>query len=111
MPMNPAEVQDVEFKFAGWAVVELMGRAIIAGRVETYQAGGVVFWRVDVPKVGTTVSEPFTKIYGSSAIWCVTPCTEDVVRMTLLRVKPEPLKAVSEYHVPGEHRRYSDEEY
>ena len=95
---NLTEVQDVEFKFKGWAVVELTGRALIAGRVETYQVGGALFWRVDVPKVGTAVPEPFSKIYGSAAIWCVTPCTEDVVKMTLLRIKPEPLKAVSQYH-------------
>jgi hypothetical protein len=97
--MDPiTDVQDVEFKFKSWAVIELTGRAIIAGRVETYQVGGVVFWRVDVPKVGMVVPEPFSKIYGSAAIWCVTPCTEDVVKMTLLRIKPEPLKAVSQYH-------------
>lgn len=96
--MDPiTEVQDVEFKFKGWAVVELTGRALIAGRVETHQVGSTLFWRVDVPRVGTAVPEPFSKIYGSAAIWCVTPCTEDVARMTLLRIKPEPLKAVTEY--------------
>lgn len=96
--MDPlTEIQDIEFKFKGWAVVELTGRAIIAGRVESFVVAGSLIWRIDVPKVGTAVPEAFSKLYGAAAIWCVTPCTEDVVKMTLLRIKPEPLKAVSQY--------------
>lgn len=94
--IDPRDTQ-AGFEFSGWAVVELMGRAIIAGRVETITAGNTLFWRVDVPKVGTIVPGPFSKIYSSAAIWCVTPVTEDIAKMTLLKVAPKPLKIISEY--------------
>lgn len=61
-----------------WALVELMGRAKIAGEISEFQFAGGTLIRVDVPE---TESQPaFTRMYGISAIYCITPVDEAVAR-------------------------------
>ena len=75
--------------FDQWCIVEIMGRQVIAGRVTEQVIGGTAFIRVDVPEVD---DEPaFTRFYGSSAIYAMTPVSEEVARVALKRFRPEPV--------------------
>lgn len=63
-------------KFDGWAIVEVMGHKVYAGRAVEVTIAGAAFLRIDVPaKEGR---EAFTKIVGAGSIYCITPCTEEV---------------------------------
>lgn len=75
-------------KFEQFAIVELMGRVVIAGLVTEQVIGGQSFVRVDVP--ATEKQEAFTKLYGTGAIYCITPCDEDTAKTAVegLRSKP-----------------------
>jgi hypothetical protein len=62
-----------------WALVELMGRTKIAGEISEFSFAGGTLVRVDVPE---TKSQPaFTRMYGVSAIYCITPVDESVARV------------------------------
>ena len=58
-----------------YAIIELMGRQTIAGKVSEYSLGGT-FVRVDVPAVGGNVG--FTKLFGAQAIYGMTFVDRDV---------------------------------
>ena len=60
--------------FEQFAIVELFGHNIIAGKVTEQVIGGQGFVRVDVPTVDD--HEGFTKFYGAGAIYAITPCDE-----------------------------------
>ena len=64
--------------FQSWAIVELMGHTKIAGLVTEQALAGGAFLRVDVP--GTRNEWVMTKLYGASAVYCITPVTEDLAR-------------------------------
>lgn len=53
------------------AIVELMGHAVIAGVVNEEEHAGAKMLRVDVPEVDGRA--PFTKFFGGSAVYAVTP--------------------------------------
>lgn len=93
---NPIQTDD-DAKFGTWAMVELFGHTRLAGYVSEFSIGSASYIRVDVPKVGSTVPEPFTKIYGPAAIYCITPCSEEAVKVALLEIKPRPLSIPNRY--------------
>lgn len=67
-------------KFDQWCVVEVMGHKKFAGRVTEGPFGMV---QVDVPEVTLTSGKnlpAFSKLFGSSSIYCLTPCTEETAR-------------------------------
>lgn len=74
--------------YEGWAIVELFGRQMIAGRLTTEVIGGGAFLRVDVPAVDGAPG--FTKFYGPGAVYAITPTDEATatVATTKLRVRP-----------------------
>lgn len=71
--------------FEGWAVLELMGHRRLAGHLSEQQIGGSSFLRIDVP-----TDPPATQFYSPSAVYAITPCTEDTARLvaTGSRVAP-----------------------
>lgn len=75
-------------KFEQFAIVELFGHQVIAGKVSEQVIGGQGFVRVDVPPVDG--EEGFTKFYGAGAIYALTPCNEETMlaAVTGLRQKP-----------------------
>lgn len=78
--------------YEGWAIVELMGHRVIAGKVSEASQYGASQLRVDVPGPdGTTV---VTQFYGGSAIYALTPCDEAAARRVLERRYdlPEPVR-------------------
>jgi len=75
-------------KFEMWAIVELFGHNRIAGRVTEQVIAGAAFLRVDVPMVGEQPG--FTKFYGASAIYSLTPVDADTALAAArsMRVRP-----------------------
>jgi hypothetical protein len=74
--------------FESWAIVELFGRNIIAGKVSDQVIGGQGFVRIDVPPVDG--QDAYTKFYGPGALYCITPTDEVTARAAAegMRVKP-----------------------
>jgi hypothetical protein len=76
-------------KFETWAVVELFGHDRIAGYVTEQEIAGAAFVRVDVP--GEDGQEGFSKLFGPSAIYSLTPVSETVARIAVQRFATRPL--------------------
>ncbi len=76
-------------KFDTWAIVELMGHQQIAGRASEETIAGGTFLRVDVPE--TEDAEAFTRFYGASAIYSITPVAEEIARSATRRIRREPI--------------------
>jgi len=63
----------------GFALLELMGHRRMWGLVTEVEAFGVKMCRIDVP--GPAAGEvKLTQWYGGSAIYCITPTTEEIAR-------------------------------
>lgn len=77
-------------KFEGYAIVELMGRSVIAGYVSEQVIAGAAMLRVDVPE--TDHAGPFTKFFGGSAVFGITPTTEDIARRAASRINVRPVE-------------------
>lgn len=75
--------------FEGYAIVELMGRNVIAGYVTTQVIAGAAMLRVDVPSVED--SSPFTKFFGGPSIYAITPCDEDAMLTAAKRLRTRPI--------------------
>ena len=82
-----ATEQEVGF----WALVELFGHQQIAGFVSSQTIGGESFIRVDVPE--TPNQQPWSKLFGKSAIYAITPMAEDLVRHKAAVLEVAPLTA------------------
>jgi len=81
--------------YEGWSIVEIMGHNTIAGYVSEQSIAGVAMLRVDVP--GTETQPAYTKFYGGSAVYAITPTTEEIATVAALRLAVRP---VSEWTVP-----------
>lgn len=79
-------------QFAEWAIVEIMGHKRFAGYVTESEFGGAVMIRVDVPHVTSDTGHPlpaFSKLFGVSAIYCISPCTEETARAFAASMRQE----------------------
>ncbi len=81
-----------------WALVEIFGHERIVGFLTQQTIGPGVLFRVDVPdllKDGQVVRPGFTRYFGLSAIYSITPITEQMVREMLPHIDglpgPRPL--------------------
>lgn len=66
--------------FAEWAVIEIMGHKRFAGYVTEQSVGGASFIRVDVPDIELKTGDQlpaFSKLFGASSIYCITPTTRE----------------------------------
>lgn len=69
--------------FDEWCLLEIMGHQKFAGRVTEAVIAGQAFVRIDVPerKSGLGLVVPgFTKLFGPSSIYSITPVAEDIAR-------------------------------
>ena len=82
-------------KFDQWAILEIMGHHRFAGRVSEQTVGGAAFVRIDVPEIGSRPA--FTKLFGASSIYCISPVSEDVARMVAEQLGVQP---ISIYDLP-----------
>ena len=89
--------------YEGWAIVELMGHNTIAGYVSEQAQYGVAMLRVDVP--GNESQAEFTKFFGGTAIYGITPTTEEIARHAASRLAVRP---VSHWTVPDPKPRIVD---
>jgi|GEM_PF-1173614 len=79
-----------------WALVELFGHQRIVGFLSQQTFGTGVLFRVDVPdlvKEGEVVRVGFTRYFGLSAIYSITPIAEEVVRQLLPTIDGTPGEA------------------
>jgi hypothetical protein len=84
-----------EPKFDEWALVELFGHQRIVGKVSEATLAGGAFLRVDVPQIGP--DKAFTRFYGPSAIYAISPVTEEIARGLIAQHRHEP---VSRFELP-----------
>lgn len=79
--------------FEGWALVELMGHRTRAGRVTEVEAFGTKLLRLDIPVAGEGEETEFvSEHYSGSAIYCLTPATEEFARALARRMgDPRPV--------------------
>ena len=86
---------DEKTGFEEWAIVELFGRQVIAGKVTEQVIGGGALIRVDVPE---TEQEPaFTKFFGQGAIYSIMPVSEAVARLAVKQFRTDPITV----YIPG----------
>lgn len=86
-------------KFDQWALIEILGHNRYAGRVTEQSVGGNSFVRVDIPE--SDEQPAFTKLFGASSIYCITPVTEDVARRMSATLRQTP---ISVYDLPSDVR-------
>ena len=90
----------------GWAIVELMGRRRLAGRVTEVVKFGATMLRLDVPhdppRKAAEGAEEFaaTQYYWGGALYCVTMTTEAMARAVVAR-RPEEHQPVSRWELPA----------
>lgn len=82
-------MSDQQDPFSGWAILELMGHRRLGGMVSEVEFAGGKFVRIDVPGDGDEAVA--TQLYGASAIYCLTPTTEEMARAVARRNRPEPV--------------------
>ena len=78
-----------ESKFESWALVEIMGHQRYAGKVIEQTFGGASMLRVDVPEVGG--KQAFTKIFGVSSVYAITPVTQEAALAMAAQLGQAPL--------------------
>ena len=68
--------------FEGWAILELMGHRERPGYVKETEIAGGKMLRIDIPVARDAVGNDVTvtEFYSVSAIYCMTPCTEEIAR-------------------------------
>ena len=102
--------------FYGWAVVEIMGHQTFAGYVTQENHFGTSLLRIDVPEVPATTEmrnqhrqngygydkvevlvpavAAFTRYFGGSSLYGLTPCTEEVAQAAYKKLKKTPISVV-----------------
>lgn len=93
-----------------WAIVELMGHNRIAGLVSEAELGGTVFLRIDVPEVENIAG--FTKFYGTSAVYAITPTDEDTAREAVKHFRQRPIETwILPDRIKEPEEKYVDDDY
>lgn len=76
-------------KFESWVKLELMGRKVLIGKASEILIAGAPLLRIDVPASGDMPA--YTQMYGVSAIYCITPITEEVALRAAPNYNVEPI--------------------
>lgn len=88
-----------ENSFEGWVILELMGHRRLAGYLSEQVVGGAAFLRIDVPHGDDGAST--SQFYSASAVYCITPTTEELARRVAKTCAPRP---VSTFELPAPDR-------
>lgn len=89
----PTPESEEHSELKSWALVELFGHQKIVGYLSEQKFGNGVMFRVDVPdllKDAKVVRKGFTRYFGLSAIYSVTPIDEEMVRRLLPSIDGTP---------------------
>lgn len=76
--------------FKLWCIVELFGHSRIAGHCTEENIAGSNMLRVDVPE--TKTQPAFTKYYGSSSIYGITPVDENTALIAAENIQMAPVQ-------------------
>ncbi len=79
----------------GWGILEVMGHRKLAGRLTEVEVCGARMLRVDVPDMSEGAAPGavhLTQMYPPTAIFCLTPTTEEVAREEASYLQPRPVK-------------------
>jgi len=87
-----------EQQFSAWAIVELFGRQVTAGRIGEQTIGGETFIRLDIPKPD---GSEYTRLFGKGAIYCINICEEATARSYATRTRP-PLQPYTALPAPAD---------
>lgn len=93
MLIGVTEGQATQEKLKAWALVELFGHQRIVGYVSEQTFGTGVLFRVDVPdliKDEKVIRKGFTRYFGLSSIYSITPVDEQTVRELLPSIDGTP---------------------
>lgn len=93
LELMPPAGQEPEPELKSWALVELFGHQRIVGFLTQQTFGSGVLFRVDVPdllKDGKVQRRGFTRYFGLSAIYSITPVDEQTVRELLPQIDGTP---------------------
>lgn len=98
-------------KFEQYAIVELFGHQIMAGKVSEQVIGGQGFVRVDVPAIDS--QDGFTKFYGAGAIYAITPCDEETMHAAVIGLKRKPIEVwkLNLPQLPASNMRDEDDDW
>lgn len=80
--------------FESWGILEIMGHVTVAGLISEKVIAGQGFVRIDVPEREGEVG--FTRFYGTSSIYSITPCTEEIARGAAARLQQRPITVYGE---------------
>ena len=83
-----------------WGVVQLMGKKIVAGYLQTSEMFGAPLLRVDIPKTDTTPE--YTQLFGYSALYGITLTSEEVARRVADGLHLNPIMIYSPALIPLE---------
>jgi hypothetical protein len=92
----PCEASEPQPELRSYALVELFGHQRIVGYLSQQTFGTGVLFRVDVPdllKDEKVIRKGFTRYFGLSAIYSITPCSEEMVRRLLPNIDGTPGEA------------------
>jgi hypothetical protein len=81
-------------RFNQWAILELLGHRRLAGCVSEETIAGVSMLRIDIP-AGDSLNLAAgytTQYYSPSALYCLTPTTEAIVRVFCKTNQPTPIQ-------------------
>ncbi len=95
-----------------WGLVELMGYQKLAGLITEEELGGAKMLRVDVPGVEAEPPTcwgaeqpsiaPWTRYVGGSALYAVTPMTEEACRLLVRSLRVDPVYVIGINHIVRE---------
>lgn len=85
-----SEQRETKQGFEQWAILELFGHNVMAGFVSEETIAGGALLRIDVPAIDDT-HPAFTKYYGHSAIYAMTPTTEAHAREAAAQIRVRPV--------------------
>lgn len=78
-------------KFDLWCLVELFGHQKIAGKCTEQNIAGTNMLRVDVPE--TEKQPPFTRFFGSAAIYAINPMDEETAKFYADKLEIAPINS------------------
>lgn len=105
----------MEQTFESWAIIELFGRTRLAGLVSEKTVAGDGFLQIQVP--ATKYQPEFSKFIKPSAVYAITPVTEETARYTAEQINTAPImpwdvrKVVETAKQLGSASPYSSNEY
>lgn len=76
-------------KFAHWCVLEIMGHQRFAGYLTEITIAGTPMLQLTVPEYRD--QPEFTRIFGGGSVYSISPCTEELARGMIPRLRQTPI--------------------